>query len=154
MKILLGFLIASKIYALDIKPGLWEQTVNLDAASIMSLPQVQAQIKNLPKEQAQMVLSMMASQMGPRKTEECITKEMLTSPEKLIPQNKDCKIKIIKNSADQLSTSVACEGKITGTATLKRTNTESYTGDFSGKDASGKNMKITFSGAFIKSNCK
>jgi len=154
VKIFIATLIVLNTYALDIKPGLWEQTVTLDANSIMSLPKVQEQIKNLPKEQVQMVLSMMASQMGPRKSEECITKEMLTDPAKLIPKNKECKITILKNTKELLTTSLKCDGKISGTAKLERSDTENYSGNFLGKDASGKEMKVAFTGAFIKSNCK
>lgn len=143
-------------HAIDLMPGTWEQTVEIDKNALMLVPEfkkLQEQFKNLPKEQSEMMMNMISSQMAPKKIQDCITKEMISKPENFIPKKDECTFKVKSNTDKEMVSEINCQGNVTGTVTLTVKSKKSYTGLFAGIDEQKNKINVKFSGELIKESC-
>lgn len=140
--------------AINLKAGTWEQSVKINAAALLMSPEVKAQVANLPKAQADMMLNMIAQQMGPKVIKECVTKEMIKDPKAFIPNQKDCKAKIVSNSESTFVAELDCEKQIKGQVKITTNDPSSYDGAFTGVNTTGEKMEITFTGKHISDTCQ
>lgn len=155
MKLTLALILfMSHSLAIELKPGSWEQTVQINAAALMMSPEVKAQMSLLPKEQATMMLNMMASQMPPKVMKECVTGQMIKNPTSFIPNQKECTTKILNNTKNSFSAQLNCKQEIDGVVTINAVSPSEYKGNFSGKSKEGTKMDIQFAGKLVSDTCQ
>lgn len=152
--LIITLLLTTNTYAINLKAGTWEQTVNINASALMMSPEIKAQMAMLPKEQAQMMLNMISSQMKPKVTKECVTEQMIKDPTAFIPKKEDCTAKILSNQASTFKAALDCKGNIKGEITITASSDTAYVGSFQGVDNTGSKSSIEFSGKHVATTCQ
>jgi hypothetical protein len=162
---------AQDIKPIDIKPGLWENTVTtqMSGMNMPSMPPISPdQLAKMPPEARARVEAMMKGGAGAPQTstnKSCITKENLS---KAIFDNgdKSCTYKLLNSSSSSQKIHVDCtrgNTKTSGDLSFDRVDNEHLkgnvdlktTGDASTNGSAGQNMtiKMTFSNKFVSSDC-
>lgn len=91
--------------ALNVKPGLWEMTVQLSGLPLIP----QDKLAGMPPEQRAKVAAMLGAVTQPHTTKTCLTKEKLArGPLELNESNKSCKRTVVANSATTLDLKLEC----------------------------------------------
>jgi hypothetical protein len=162
---------AQDIKPIDVKPGLWENTVTtqMSGMNMPSMPSVSPdQLAKMPPEARARVEAMIKGGTGAPQTstnKACITKENLSKP---IFDNADksCIYKLVSSSSSTQQIHVECtkgNSKTSGDLSFNRVDNEHLkgnmdmktTGDASTSGSAAQNMtiKMTFSNKFISSDC-
>ena len=146
--------------ALDVKLGLWENTVvtRMEGAA---MPQIDS--SKLPPEQAAKIAEAMKAMMGDRTTTEkhCLTKEDLAKDSFMLPQDGKmaCKRTITANTASTFAADLHCTGENEAKGQI---NVESLSGGSAYKAAMkmaatsrGRtmNMTMTMTGKYLGPDC-
>jgi hypothetical protein len=100
----------------NLKPGLWEHTVNMTSESGevgAAMKQMQEQLAQMPPEQRQMAEQMMAAQgitFGPRGStiKVCLTAEDIAKS--VLPHDDDCQQDIVEQTAKRWRVKFHCPG--------------------------------------------
>jgi len=150
---------------LDVKPGLWEQTMTIEMTG-MPAPQV------TPEQLAQMPPALRARMEGmigggPQTftTKVCQTKESLADAQAYARQQNSCTSKLTSMSATKVEYHTDCTGRFTGSGdfVVERVDPEhtKTTGVLKGVSSTGKkadsgqpiNQKMTIIGKWLSADC-
>jgi hypothetical protein len=159
---------AQEIKAIDVKPGLWENTTTSEMSGVLpNMPQISPdQLARIPPEQRARVEAMMKGGVGAPQTntiKACVTKEQLSKP--LFDNgDKSCAYKLTNSSSSTQQIHVECDrnnNKSTGDITFERVDSEhvkgtavlKVSGGTTNTAAQGMNVKLTFSNKFLSSDC-
>jgi hypothetical protein len=159
----LGIILASPAQAApELRPGLWEHTMEMKGGMQEAMQQMQKQLENMPPAQRKRMEQMMQGQgipfaNGPQTFKTCLSEE--TAKRGYVP-DKDgrCQHEITEEDGNTLSFEVTCKGNPPSTG--HGTYTYHSPTSFSGKSvitttANGRNQTttITQSGKWLSSDC-
>jgi hypothetical protein len=169
--ILTGILLALPMAAwaadvLDVKPGLWEQTMTMEMTGMPAMPQM------TPEQLAQMPPAMRARmegmmQGGPQTitSKVCQTKESLADAQAYARQQNSCTSKVTSMSATKVEYHTDCTGRFKGSGdfVVERLDAEhtKTTGVIKGVSSMGKKadseqpitQKMTITGKWVSADC-
>ncbi|MBY0415461.1 MAG: DUF3617 domain-containing protein [Bdellovibrionales bacterium] len=158
-------LISSNVFSADsMKPGLWENTINMKSASgkmEAAMNQMKENMKQMPTDQRKMMEEMMAKQGYGTKgnstiVKSCVTKEQAENLE--IPQDKNdpCTREVISRSKSTVKVKFTCKNNGTGTGefTLDSPTAFRIVADIAG-DINGQKEQINFNqtGKWLSADC-
>jgi hypothetical protein len=100
---------AAELTKPDIKPGLWEVSINPRISGEMPIPEDQL-AKMTPEQRARLQAAMQARQPKPRVYKECMTPEKIARGFEIDPHGDDssCKRKVLSSSAKELTLHDEC----------------------------------------------
>jgi hypothetical protein len=152
--------------ALDVKPGLWEQTMTMEMSGMPAMPQM------TPEQLAQMPPAMRARmegmmQGGPQTitTKVCQTRESLADAQAYARQQNSCTSKLTSMSATKVEYNTDCTGRFKGSGdfVVERVDPEHTrtTGVLKGTSSMGGkadseqpiNQKMTIVGKWLSADC-
>lgn len=150
---------------LDVKPGLWEQTMTMEMTGGPAMPQMTPeQLAQLPPA----VRARMEGMMGAPQTittKVCHTKESLADAEAYGRQQNSCTSKVTTMSATKVEYHTDCTGRFTGSGdfVVERVDPEHTrtTGVLKGVSSAGKkgdsgqpiSQKMTITGKWLSADC-
>ena len=159
---------SQEIRPIDVKPGLWENTVTISGLSMPNMPQLTPdQLAKMPPQTRAQLEGMQKGGGAPQThtMKSCITREQLSTPLADYGE-KSCSHKLVSSSSSSQTIHVECtrgNTKTVGDITLQRVDSEHLKGDMLMKaigDSStagsiGQNMtiKMAFSNKFLSSDC-
>lgn len=167
MKKIFFFLIFSffifQAKSLEMEPGLWKiQTIaELDGKKYDPQAEYKKMMSAVPTDQRKKVEEALQKSLSKQNTslnkdgssKICYTKKMLQNPAILTPQNKKCKITVLKNNPSKLLSSFSCSEETEGTMEWTLTNRKKFNGIILTKNAQGIESKMIQSGKFMSSSC-
>lgn len=149
-------------HALELRPGLWEQTMTMETSGAPPLaPEVLAKMSPAQRAKAEAALGA----QGPRttKVQSCITKEQLAEQNKdpfsgLSETGMTCKRQVKANTSTRMETHLECTGTSTmvADATMEAPDNQSMKGSTQmvrTVDGKPTNMKVAFAGKWLGSDC-
>jgi uncharacterized protein DUF3617 len=150
---------AAEEVPLNVKPGLWETTLNTDRTGSMPIPP-EALARLSPEQRARLEEKMKANQ-GPKTTTQktCVTKEDLNKPFSFGSDEKACHRTVISASGSKQEFRVECTAgamKGNGTFQVEALNSESAKGTIQmtiGESGKTMNVKSTFTSKWIGPAC-
>jgi hypothetical protein len=160
---------AQEIKPMDVKPGLWEDTMTtqISGISMPAMPQLTPeQLAQMPPEARARLEGMMKGGAGApqvTKTKSCTTKEQLSKP--MVSDQKGCTYKLVSSSSSMQQIHMECTRGNTSTAgdlTLQRLDSEHVKGDLNMKasgDGSTKGapqnmtIKVSFDNKWLGADC-
>ncbi len=156
--LVLTVLTVFNLYAVDIRPGLWEMTTEMKVKgkSINPMEQIQQTMKNLSPEQKKQMMQAMAKSginIGSKGIKTCMTDEMIKEADLNFQKEGDCTTKVTKKTSKEISSRYSCKDGSSGTSTVKIKNDKFYSGDMKMRNSKGEKSEMTFQAKFIKSNC-
>lgn len=149
-----------KFTPLNVKPGLWEKTVNYKMAGALPIPAAMLD-KLTPEQRARFEERMKASSAGNSRTQtdkECITKEQLQEP--IGNNDKRCVWTILESTPSKAKGKVACEEqgmKMTGNGEFTAPDQEHMNGSMHVASTGGGNsmtVDSTFAFKWLGASCK
>jgi len=161
---------AQEIKPIDAKPGLWENTstMEMSGAAMPNMPQISPeQLAQMPPEARARVEAMMKGNGGSPRTNTakvCITREQLSQP-LFNSGQRNCTYKLTGSAADSQQIHVECttgNTQMAGDLKLERVDSEHVKGNMvmkatgdstSARPGASVNIKTTFSGKWLSSDC-
>jgi hypothetical protein len=156
---------AQEIRPFDVKPGLWENTATTQISGIAMPTLTPEQLAQMPPQARARIEAMTNGSPQTQVKKSCVTSEQLNRP-MFDNVDKSCSYKLTSSSASSQAIHVECSRgntKTTGDLALTRIDSEHMkgdmvmkaTGDRSTKGSVGEsmNIKMTFSGKFLSSDC-
>ncbi|HYP79824.1 MAG TPA: DUF3617 domain-containing protein [Steroidobacteraceae bacterium] len=144
--------------SLNVKPGLWETTVEIDMAGLTLPESVTANMT--PEQRAQMAAMMkQMSAQGPRTTtaKSCVTAEDLKNGEfnaARAAQEQDCKYQAVSSTPKRREMNMTCSGQMnaTGHMVLNVVDDANVNGDVQMK-MQQSNMNMKFRSHWLAASC-
>ena len=140
--------------SLDMKPGLWEVSMIIEAEgkTIDPIAEMKKTMEKLPKEQQAQMMAMLKNNNA---AQICFTKEMIEKPEnfKFDKQGK-CTHKLLKQASNQMEMSLKCKDGTSGTGVMDIISSTEYKMVVHTKGPKGQTAKTTQNGKFLKADCK
>ena len=102
-----------KIVPLDIDPGYWKTTVEIEQSQA-----IKDMLANLPEDQREMVMKQMESSMQSSTSKQCVTEESINDMEKMMreglgSQGNSCELEVSKSTSTELIAEMKCQGVAT-----------------------------------------
>lgn len=153
----LGAVLTAQAPALDIKLGLWEQTIVIKMDGIPGIDTSKMTPAQIAQMQA-MMKSSMASQTVTTKT--CMTKEILSSDKFMLDDQPGlkCSRAVTKNTRTAYAATITCTGErpMTGQITIDASSSSAYTGTMqTATTARGSTSKtdMSMTGKWLSAAC-
>jgi len=169
--VLMGILLALPMASwaadvLDVKPGLWEQTMTMEMTGGPAMPQMTPeQLAQLPPAMRARLEGMMGGAPQTITTKVCQTKESLADAQTYARQQNSCTSTLTSMSATKVEYHTDCTGRFKGSGdfVVERVDPEhtKTTGVLKGVSSTGKkgdaeqpiNQKMTISGKWLSTDC-
>jgi hypothetical protein len=144
--------------SLNVKPGLWETTVEIDMAGLTLPESVTASMTPEQRAQMEAMLKQMASQ-GPRSTtaKNCVTAEELKNGEfnaARAAQEQNCKYQVVSSTPKRREMTMTCGGQMAanGRLVLNVVDDANVNGDMQMK-MQQSNMNMKFRSRWLGASC-
>lgn len=140
--------------SLDMKPGLWEvsMTIEAEGKTIDPIAEMKKTMAKLPKEQQAQMMAMLKNNNA---AQICFTKEMIEKPENFKFDKKGkCTHKLLKQTSNKMEMSLNCDDGTSGTGVMDIINSSEYIMVVNSKGPKGQTAKTTQNGKFLKADCK
>ena len=142
---------------LNMKPGLWEVSMSIEAEgkTIDPLVEMKKTIAKLPKEQQAQLMAAMKNNNINNISQICFTKEMIENPEKFKFDKKGkCTHKLDKQTATRMEMSLTCTDGTSGKGVMEIINSGEYRMVVTSKAPNGEEAKTIQHAKFLKAGCK
>ena len=151
---------AEDVTPLNVKPGLWEDTVTTQASGMMAAIPDDVLAKMPPERRAQME-AMMKGAMAPHTIKACVTPDQIKNARFYQDRsNNACKQTISSSTSDSIAFHMECNtgrSKTVADGHFQALNTETVKGEITGTTttAEGRTIpsKTTFNGKWLSSDC-
>lgn len=151
---------------LDVKPGLWEQTMTMEMSGMPAMPQLTPeQLAQMPPAARARIEGMMGGAPQTIATKVCQTKESLADARAYAQQQNSCTTKMTSMTANKVEYHTECSGRFTGSGdfVVERVDSEhtKTTGALKGMSSLGKkggaeqpiSQKMTITGKWLSPDC-
>ena len=158
----LFFFIIFQAKSIEMEPGLWkiQTTIEIEGKQIDPQAEYKKMMSAVPSDKRKKIeealqKSLKKQQISLNKdgtSKVCYSKKSLQNPLTLIPENKGCKVTILKNTQSKLQSSFNCKGNASGTIEWNMVDRKKFNGIVLNKNSLGISKTIQ-TGKFMSPNC-